>query len=215
MEWKDVIKIVLTAIASFGGGGAIVWAFSGWLGKLWANRLMQSEKEKFEREMSVRRSQFEKELEELKNQYRKKEFVHRIQFEKEFQIYVELWDALIKVHNTAVRLRPVFKPATGRTEVEWYNDALKEFGEAYQGYATVLHSHKPFIAKEVYDGCVSIRDIAHKEGTEFTYLSPPRTAEERREYYGHAKENITSIEQKADEVCDLIKSRIGNMAIIQ
>lgn len=44
MSGYDVLKIVLGVIASLGGGGAIVLLLSGWLGRVWAERLMEKER---------------------------------------------------------------------------------------------------------------------------------------------------------------------------
>src|SRR5687767_11304837 len=39
MSWEDVLKVALTVIASLGGGGAIVFGLSGFLGRVWVDRL--------------------------------------------------------------------------------------------------------------------------------------------------------------------------------
>ncbi|MEJ8680107.1 hypothetical protein P0C22_16350 [Plesiomonas shigelloides] len=44
MAWEDVFKIIAAMIASIGAGGAVVFALSSWLGKLWAQRILENEK---------------------------------------------------------------------------------------------------------------------------------------------------------------------------
>ncbi|GHE21773.1 hypothetical protein [Halomonas urumqiensis] len=56
MTVLDILSIGASIIASLGGGAVIVFALSNWLGKLWAERLMESE-----------RHQHVIELEELKD----------------------------------------------------------------------------------------------------------------------------------------------------
>lgn len=51
MTFQDSLSIVGTALAALGGGATIVAAFSAWLGKVWANRLMESEKAKYALEL--------------------------------------------------------------------------------------------------------------------------------------------------------------------
>jgi hypothetical protein len=83
MTFEDVAKIVLTVIASLGGGGAIVVALSSWLGKVWANRLMAAEQAKHSQDLEklraeltqanqilleAERAKFSRELEEWKAQ---------------------------------------------------------------------------------------------------------------------------------------------------
>ena len=51
MRPSDLGEIVLAVLASLGGGGAIVFGMSNWLGKVWADRLMQKERAKYERQL--------------------------------------------------------------------------------------------------------------------------------------------------------------------
>jgi hypothetical protein len=43
MEWEDVFKLITASVASIGAGGAIVFALSSWLGKVWAKRILANE----------------------------------------------------------------------------------------------------------------------------------------------------------------------------
>lgn len=51
MEWETVFKFVTASIASIGAGGAIIFALSSWIGKVWANRILSNEKHKLESEL--------------------------------------------------------------------------------------------------------------------------------------------------------------------
>lgn len=72
MNFGEVFSIVTTAILSIGGSGAIIFALSGWLGKVWADRLMLEEKAQHQVDLENLRSDLEKDrtekLEELKRQ---------------------------------------------------------------------------------------------------------------------------------------------------
>ena len=56
MTTGEILPIVLTAIASLGGGGAIVLGLSSYLGKLWAERLMEKERHTHSEELERLRS---------------------------------------------------------------------------------------------------------------------------------------------------------------
>lgn len=56
MKLDDIISIVLTALLSLGGGGLIVLGLSNWLGKVWATRLMQNERQKHAEDLENLRS---------------------------------------------------------------------------------------------------------------------------------------------------------------
>jgi len=60
MEWETVFKFVTASVASIGVGGAVVFALSSWLGKVWASRILATEEhnlksllEKTKRELDV------------------------------------------------------------------------------------------------------------------------------------------------------------------
>lgn len=40
MNWEDIFKLVGAVVFSLGGGGAIVFGLSSWLGKVWADRIL-------------------------------------------------------------------------------------------------------------------------------------------------------------------------------
>ena len=48
MTITDVVSIAATILAALGGGGALVFSLSSWLGKIWADRLMARETAKYE-----------------------------------------------------------------------------------------------------------------------------------------------------------------------
>jgi hypothetical protein len=51
MDWETVLKFVTASVASIGAGGAIIFAMSNWLGKVWANRILSTERHKLESEL--------------------------------------------------------------------------------------------------------------------------------------------------------------------
>jgi hypothetical protein len=61
MTFEETIKIASAVLLSIGSGGIIVFALSSWLGKVWANRIMDKERAAFERELAELKSKLEKE----------------------------------------------------------------------------------------------------------------------------------------------------------
>lgn len=57
MTLIDILKIVATAVASVGGGGAIVFGLSSFLGKVWANRLMEAERARYVQDLERLRAE--------------------------------------------------------------------------------------------------------------------------------------------------------------
>lgn len=59
MSLSDILAIAATGLLSIGTGSAIVFGFSTWLGKVWANRLMETEKANHARDLEKLRSELQ------------------------------------------------------------------------------------------------------------------------------------------------------------
>jgi hypothetical protein len=76
MTASDVFSIAAAVVGALGGGAAIVFALSSWLGKVWANRLMEADKARHVRDLKALESQLSRasedrtrKLESLKRHY--------------------------------------------------------------------------------------------------------------------------------------------------
>lgn len=83
MSLLDAGKIVATTIASMGGAVAIILTLSGWLGKVWANRIFEEDRKKH----SV-------EIERLKSDLAIQQTRFLKHADHEFSIYNECWTLL-------------------------------------------------------------------------------------------------------------------------
>lgn len=66
---SELLKITALVITSLGGGGAVVFGLSNWLGKVWADRLMQKERAAYEREIENFKAKALQSLEQEKAHY--------------------------------------------------------------------------------------------------------------------------------------------------
>lgn len=89
MEADNLLFIVLTVVSSVGRGGMVVFGLSSWLGKVWANRILESDRRRYSEEIDRLRHELEKTL-----------HVHRIQFETEFASLSEIWRKVARVRQT-------------------------------------------------------------------------------------------------------------------
>lgn len=86
MELKDILELSVVTLGSLGSGAAIVFGFSSWLGKVWANRLMIQEKAEYAQELESLRSRLTQDTESYKIKLKKSEFI----FQKEYEAASEL-----------------------------------------------------------------------------------------------------------------------------
>jgi hypothetical protein len=88
LQLEDIFKIATAIIGSLGGGALLVAAFSSWLGKIWANRIMQKDKSKHEQD-----------LEEIKNKFKKLEIEHNVVFS---ELHKRRAEVVEKLHHLIV-----------------------------------------------------------------------------------------------------------------
>jgi hypothetical protein len=106
MSLADVWHVALAVLTSLGGGAVIVLALSSWLGKVWANRLMERERAKYAEELERLRSSLERTNRLLQGEIEKTIFVGKTHFETEFKALSEIWRRVAQVRSTMSTLRP-------------------------------------------------------------------------------------------------------------
>jgi Glu-tRNA(Gln) amidotransferase subunit E-like FAD-binding protein len=72
MDWDQAFKLVASILTSIGGGAAIIFGLSSWLGKVWASKILEADKLKYQ-------SAFE---------------VVKRYSETQFHLYNDLWSSL-------------------------------------------------------------------------------------------------------------------------
>ncbi len=56
MSWQEVLAVGTVVLGSLGGGGVIILGLSGYLGKLWADRLMETERSRHQQRLEELRA---------------------------------------------------------------------------------------------------------------------------------------------------------------
>lgn len=109
MSLNDALMVVSTALISVGGAGAIVFGLSSWLGKVWANRLMEADRAQHARELERIRSELhretEEQLREAQNQLDILKEKHLKGFSDKVQIYRLVVDVLSDVLGDFDRMK--------------------------------------------------------------------------------------------------------------
>lgn len=112
MSFQDILATAATGIAALGGGAAIVTAFSGWLGKLWASRFLEQERAKHAQSLAETQQRHARELESLKSKFERELERYRSELKRvatrferydvrQFETYGQIWVALYDLRLAA------------------------------------------------------------------------------------------------------------------
>lgn len=101
MPINEVFNIASAIILSLGSSSVIVIALSSWLGKVWANRILEKDKLKYRRELESTKIKYERQLENYKQHLEKSKLLFIRLSENQFTLYNNLWATLLKLKQTA------------------------------------------------------------------------------------------------------------------
>lgn len=164
MELKELLEIAGMILGSLGGGAAIIFGFSSWLGKVWANRLMEKEKAEHTRELESLRNRLTQDTESYKVKLKKSEFI----FEKEYEAASEF-----------VSLKRSFVPTYSHPNMDWY-EACDEIAHNFHRIETALGSylskHGAVLTKETKDLLSYSIGIAGENKFDITSPDVPKEA---------------------------------------
>lgn len=155
MEWADYLKFgVVQVIVTF--GAAYLASYIREKGKNLATRediqeitdKIESVKISYAKELEVLKSEYSAHLKYFESQLNRKLHTDGIRFEKEFQVYQEVWAALIDFQESAQFLRAVTNLPTPKPGMR--EEAFSKFGETRKALNSSFGKNSPFVAKEVY-----------------------------------------------------------------
>jgi hypothetical protein len=80
--WLDILKISAAILTSIGSASVIILLLSGWLGKVWANRIMESDRARHSQELEHLRVSLQTEHEQLMSKIQTDLEIYREKFLK-------------------------------------------------------------------------------------------------------------------------------------
>lgn len=148
----------------------------------------------------------------LKTLLEQSSHVTKAQFDKEFEIYHEIWSALIPLRQHTMQLRPMldqFDPK--ELEEERIRKRLFKFGEAFNVYHDLIEKNKPFYSEKVYLSLSKVLGLCYVEALDYGNKDDRNL----KEYWQQQREKREIICQSIDDSCEIIRSRIESLSIIE
>jgi hypothetical protein len=131
-------------------------------------------------------------------------YVHKLQFEKEFEIYLDLWEKIMSVMTATVALRPFWdRYDLDEPERERKQRRVETLGKAMDELKYTVNSHKPFYAPDVFESAHEFIHISFIEADDYQLSSP-----NHRQYFDRAIKHKDDMEVLLDDICESIRNRI-------
>lgn len=140
----DIFALFGKIVASVGGAGLIIIGLSSWIGKIWADKLMETQRKQNEKEIEKFKSELHKELELLKAKNEKMNYITKTQFDAEFKMYQELSEACIE---SFISVNNIF-PIKEKIETEQF---IITASKNTLIYSRKTYKYAPFLKKELFE----------------------------------------------------------------
>jgi hypothetical protein len=115
MNVTEIVQTGGAILVSLGGAGAILMGMSSWLGRVWASRILEEDKNKYQTALEQLKSQYQLDVEKNKSVFLRYS-------ESQFTLYNTVWVALCDLEKSADQLWA----AATRTYVRDFAKALSD-----------------------------------------------------------------------------------------
>lgn len=213
MTATEVFQVAAAVLASLGGAGALLWALSSFLAKVWAARILEADRAKYAVELERLKAEIEAKNKEFQGRVDKTIRVHRVQFETEFNALKDVWATLCRLRGVFGLLRPIMSTApfdeTPDQKLAKLTERLKAVGVAFNEARTAADSLSPFYDATIYAAIEALLQTAHHELIDVQVSEPFKGVE----WWKTAQQNQEQLFAQADTVAALIRGRLAHLAV--
>jgi hypothetical protein len=203
MDAIDVIGGAL--LGTVGGATAVVTGLSGFLGRIWAERIIEAERAKFGKDLERLRGDLEANLRRLQGDIDRTIIVHRSHFETEFNALRDIWQKVARLRAVLPLLRPLNGSDAANAQ-----EASNVFSNAVDELIGSVDSQSPFYSKEIYAALDALRVEAKIELTEAATENPQIAPD----WWKRRREHRNEINSRVSEISDLIRERLERLTVI-
>lgn len=152
MNWTEVFAIVTSIIVSFGGASGIVLGFSSWFGKIWANKLMENEKAKHNKEIEELKAELQDNINKSSALNDKYLHVSKSQYDNEYRIYQEIWEVLNDLTISADSLLHNIRDEdiVGTDLITYLNQRIEEYNYLDKRFTKIIDQYAPFYKSDFF-----------------------------------------------------------------
>ena len=203
----EVLRFAQEMLVPFAG---IAVGLIALLKSLYVGRRLEHEKMLRQKVVETMKAELEDQLLETQARLDRESHVHRLGFEKEFQILYDMWGPVSKLRSAAISLRPnVEIMRDDESQLDRRKGRLDEFQRARECVVRTFMASKPFYALEIYNAVLPIIEAADQEywdlsiwGESCLGHDDPGTAIDEK------AQRLQFLEDAADDFCEKIRARV-------
>jgi hypothetical protein len=220
MSASDVFRLAGAVLFSVGGGGGLIIAFSSWLGRVWADRMLDQVRAKYARALEEIRLKYTESLARVSNELdganRKLQaeldrtiHVYRVQFEIEFQALTDIWKAVSTLRSQIADLRPSMSVNSPDEDPEGkLQERFTILHEALTALQQAIDNPGPFYAEAVFAEVDKLLRIAKREELQLRVEEPFTPS-----WYDDGEKNKNEFNDQADVVAKVMRNRIAQLTV--
>lgn len=153
----------------------------------------------------------DKKIKKIESKLSKEKFIHELQFNKEFEIYLELWEKLVVLKEATDLILPMLDTVDpAKTKEEIAEERLINVRESYKEVQKIIARRQPFYSKKVYESSAKILSETIKKALlyQYTFKGVPSLKDKTIESYKQAQNHSWKISDIIEEVNQSIRDRI-------
>lgn len=209
----NIVDVVVSTIISiFGSVTVVVLGLSGFLGKVWTNRLLEIDRLHYGGKLEQLRDELNRKIRRMQADLDKTIFVHRVQFETEFNALKEGWAKISRLRAAINAIRPTSDVVpiddTEETKLQRLQRRLEELGTAYNAAGEAVYDQSPFYDAEIYAAIEELLKVARIEMTEVQIEKPFEP-----DWWKRGREHREQFNGQAEKVAALIRKRLASMTL--
>ena len=210
MDPRAVLEVAATILLGLGGAGFIIIACASWLGKVWANRILEADRLKYGKELELLRGNVEAQCRVLQGELDKAIHVHRVHFETEFRALSDIWAKLSAVRAAMGELRPVMDIFDADEDpAERFTRRLTAFTMAYNNFLRAVDDQSPFYPEVIFQELSTALQIARRELLSVSIEKP----EQNPDWYKEGRANFEALVGSTNVVSALIRKRLESLQV--
>ncbi len=198
MDVSSAFEVAFAVLASLGGGGLLVFGLSSWLGKVWANRILESD-----------RRLYTEELERLRGELEKTVHAYRVQFETEFNALCDIWAKVSAVRATMSQVRTwgdIVDPEEDPDAL--FQRRFRGFQEAFSDFVHAVDDRSPFYSEDIYQELSAAIQVARREEMDVRVHRRDEPG-----WYEAGQENFQDFVRCSDRISRLIRERLASLRV--